>query len=626
MNKKIKILHLEDSPKDSELIQSIIDIEDIDYEYFLVDNEEDYIATLRNQAIDIILSDFSLPDFNGSEALKISKEKYKQIPFIFVSGTIGEDTAINAMLNGATDYVLKNKLERLVPAITRALNEQKLETERSLAVAELKESEERFKAIFNDAPMGISLVDSLTGEIYNVNPMFARIAGRTIEEITNINWMSITHPDDIQLDLDNMSKLVAGTINGYRMEKRYIHPDGSFVWINMTVSQLLYQDKSHPRHLCMMEDITERKRAEQELIIADKELAFQIVEKEKRANELALANKELLFQNEEKEKRAAELIIANKELAFQNEEKEKRASELFIANIELLFQNEEKEKRAEELVIAKEKAEESDRLKSAFLANMSHEIRTPMNGILGFTGLLKEPDLSGDEKEFYIGVIEKSGARMLNIISDILSISKIESGELNISISETNVNQQIENVYFHFKSEVGLKGMQLFYQNGLPDNMSIIKTDQEKIYAILTNLVKNAIKFTDNGSIEFGYRLKNPLDDTRPQNGRSPMELEFFVKDTGIGIESEQMVIIFERFRQVSESLSRKYEGAGLGLSISKAFVEMLGGKIWVESELGIGTTMYFTIPYHAEHQEKMVRRMISSETYLDNEKRSYLQ
>jgi len=257
---------------------------------------------------------------------------------------------------------------------------------------------------------------------------------------------------------------------------------------------------------------------------------------------------------------------------------------------------------------------------------MSHEIRTPMNGILGFTGLLKEPDLSGDEKEFYIGVIEKSGARMLNIISDILSISKIESGELNISISETNVNQQIENVYFHFKSEVGLKGMQLFYQNGLPDNMSIIKTDQEKIYAILTNLVKNAIKFTDNGSIEFGYRLKNPLDDTRPQNGRSPMELEFFVKDTGIGIESEQMVIIFERFRQVSESLSRKYEGAGLGLSISKAFVEMLGGKIWVESELGIGTTMYFTIPYHAEHQEKMVRRMISSETYLDNEKRSYLQ
>jgi len=626
MNKKIKILHLEDSPKDSELIQSIIDIEDIDYEYFLVDNEEDYIATLRNQAIDIILSDFSLPDFNGSEALKISKEKYKQIPFIFVSGTIGEDTAINAMLNGATDYVLKNKLERLVPAITRALNEQKLETERSLAVAELKESEERFKAIFNDAPMGIALVDSLTGEIYNVNPMFARIAGRTIEEITNINWMSITHPDDIQLDLDNMAKLVAGTINGYRMEKRYIHPDGSFVWINMTVSQLLYQDKSHPRHLCMMEDITERKRAEQELIIADKELAFQIVEKEKRANELALANKELLFQNEEKEKRAAELIIANKELAFQNEEKEKRASELFIANIELLFQNEEKEKRAEELVIAKEKAEESDRLKSAFLANMSHEIRTPMNGILGFTGLLKEPDLSGDEKEFYIGVIEKSGARMLNIISDILSISKIESGELNISISETNVNQQIENVYFHFKSEVGLKGMQLFYQNGLPDNMSIIKTDQEKIYAILTNLVKNAIKFTDNGSIEFGYRLKNPLDDTRPQNGRSPMELEFFVKDTGIGIESEQMVIIFERFRQVSESLSRKYEGAGLGLSISKAFVEMLGGKIWVESELGIGTTMYFTIPYHAEHQEKMVRRMISSETYLDNEKRSYLQ
>src|ERR1035437_5862704 len=200
MNYKIKILHLEDSLKDSELIQSIIEGEDMDYEYFLVDNEKDYIDTLRNQAIDIILSDFSLPDYNGSEALKISREKYIHIPFIFVSGTIGEDAAINAMLNGATDYVLKNKLERLVPAITRALNEQKLETDRSLAVADLKESEERFKAIFNDAPMGISLVDSLTGKIYNVNPMFAKIAGRTIAEMTNIDWMSITHPDDIQMD------------------------------------------------------------------------------------------------------------------------------------------------------------------------------------------------------------------------------------------------------------------------------------------------------------------------------------------------------------------------------------------------------------------------------------------
>ena len=327
MNDRIKILHLEDSLNDSEIIQSLINEGGFEYEYILVDNEEDFIVAIENQSIDIILSDFSLPDYNGTQALKIARIKNDQIPFIFVSGAMGEDRAIDAMLNGATDYVLKNKLERLVPAITRALNEQKLETDRSLAVAELRESEERFKAIFNDAPMGISLVDSLSGKIYNVNPMFAEIAGRTIAEMTNINWMSITHPDDIQIDLNNMAKLLAGEINGYRMEKRYIHPDGSFVWINMTVSQILYKDKSHPRHLCMMEDITERKRAEQELIIADKELAFQNKEKEKRAAELIIANQELSFQNREKEKRADELNLANKELLFQNEEKENRAAE-----------------------------------------------------------------------------------------------------------------------------------------------------------------------------------------------------------------------------------------------------------------------------------------------------------
>ncbi|MGE0931233.1 histidine kinase dimerization/phospho-acceptor domain-containing protein [Peijinzhouia sedimentorum] len=167
----------------------------------------------------------------------------------------------------------------------------------------------------------------------------------------------------------------------------------------------------------------EKGKRANELIIANKELAFQNEEKENRAIELIIANRELAFQNKEKEKRAKELIIANRELAFQNDEKEKRAAELVIANKELAFQNDEKVKRAAELVIAKEHAEQSDRLKSAFLANMSHEIRTPMNGILGFSELLKEPNLSGEEQQEYIKIIEKSGARMLNIINDIVDIS-----------------------------------------------------------------------------------------------------------------------------------------------------------------------------------------------------------
>jgi CheY-like chemotaxis protein len=240
---------------------------------------------------------------------------------------------------------------------------------------------------------------------------------------------------------------------------------------------------------------------------------------------------------------------------------------------------------------------------------MSHEIRTPMNGILGFAELLKEPNLTGEEQQEYIGIIEKSGTRMLNIINDIIDISKIESGLMKILISETNINEQIEYIHTFFKPEIDAKNMQLYFKNNLSSKKAVIKTDREKIYAILTNLVKNAIKFTHSGCIEFGYNLKPAKPKTAGTSGYlfEPYELEFFVKDTGTGIRQEQLEIVFERFRQGSESLTRSYEGAGLGLSISKTFVEMLGGKIWVESELGKGSIFYFTIPYNGEQDAKEV-------------------
>jgi len=173
------------------------------------------------------------------------------------------------------------------------------------------------------------------------------------------------------------------------------------------------------------------------------------------------------------------------------------------------FHDISKRKRDErDLRVAKEQAEESDKLKSAFLANMSHEIRTPMNGILGFTELLKMPGLSGEDQQEYIGIIKKSGERMLNIINDIVDISKIEAGQMDVFISETNINEQLEYVYIFFKPEVEAKGMKLFVKNGLTAAKAVIHTDREKLYAVLTNLVKNAIKYSDAGSIEFGYTLK----------------------------------------------------------------------------------------------------------------------
>ncbi|NEW81387.1 MAG: response regulator [Mariniphaga sp.] len=266
----------------------------------------------------------------------------------------------------------------------------------------------------------------------------------------------------------------------------------------------------------------------------------------------------------------------------------------------------------EELKRAKEKAEESERLKSAFLANMSHEIRTPMNGILGFAGLLKEPKLTGEEQQEYIGIIEKSGVRMLNIINDIIAISKVESGQMKTFISPTNINEQIEYIYNFFKPEVEKKGMLILYNNSLTNNEATIKTDKEKIYAILTNLVKNAIKFSDSGTIEVGYRLcrKNAYHvsgTTGPVNAclvSEPDELEFFVRDNGVGIPKDRMEAIFDRFVQADIADKRAFQGAGLGLSISKAYVEMLGGEIRVDSEEGKGSCFYFTIPYNRESAE----------------------
>jgi len=273
---------------------------------------------------------------------------------------------------------------------------------------------------------------------------------------------------------------------------------------------------------------------------------------------------------------------------------------------QLIEQNKKLRRLNIDLKEAKEKAEESDKLKSAFLANMSHEIRTPMNGILGFAELLEDDALTSDKQQEYVKIIQKSGRRMLNIINDIIDISKIESGQMKVDNQETNVNELLEFVVDFFKPEVQAKGMQITLGNTLSERESIIMSDREKVYAVLTNLVKNAIKFTKDGSIELGYEK---VDDY----------LRFFVKDTGIGIQPHLLKIVFERFRQGSELSTRNYEGSGLGLSISKAYVEMLGGKIWVESVFGEGSVFYFTLPYATLSKKRDVHSPVGLSEFEEN-------
>ena len=244
----------------------------------------------------------------------------------------------------------------------------------------------------------------------------------------------------------------------------------------------------------------------------------------------------------------------------------------------------DRKKLINDLIMAKERAEESDRLKTAFLQNISHEIRTPMNSILGFIELIQDPDITGDERKEYIEIIEKSGNRMLTTINDIINISKIEAGIVSLNIQPIDMRGLIYEVAGTFRPEAEKKG--ILINTDLPsiEQDTILNGDQEKIFAIFVNLVKNAIKYSTHGTITIGFTIHKE-------------QFRCFVKDNGIGISKEKQNLIFERFTRIESISSKNIEGAGLGLSIVKGYLTLMGGEISLFSETGKGSTFTFTIP-----------------------------
>ncbi len=392
-------------------------------------------------------------------------------------------------------------------------------TERKQAEEKLKESEQHYRTLFDQANEGLILL-TMDGKIADLNQSFAQMHGYTVDEMKNmdIKNLDVLREGAFAEREAVMQRLLAGEV--VRFEVEHYHKKGHSFFMNDTVSVVTIAGQQY--FLAFHQDITERKQAEQELITA------------------------------------------------------------------------------------KLKAEESDQLKSAFLANMSHEIRTPMNGILGFLELLNNPDLESEEQQAYIKIIRKSGERLLNIISEIIDISKIEAGQIGVHLQEININDKIENTYNLFKLDAENKGLNLSFKNSLPDNELIIITDKHLLYSILTNLIKNAIKYTDKGSVEFGYEIVENMHDL-------PI-LRFYVKDTGIGIPKDRQDAIFERFIQADIADVQARQGAGLGLSIAKAYVEILGGRIWVENEPGQGSIFYFTLPYKMRKKEKVdIKNVVSN-------------
>jgi len=412
----------------------------------------------------------------------------------------------------------KDSLEKLVEERTQELRDQNHEyaslneeyraqnEELLKAIKKAEESEERFTLAMRASNDGLFDWNLETDEIY-FSPGWKKMLGYEEHELPNelSTWENRTDPQDVNKSWELQQKLIRKQIDRFVTESKMKHKDGR--WVDILVRGEVYFNNNEKalRMVGTHTDITARKKAEKEL------------------------------------------------------------------------------------VIAKERAEESDRLKSAFLANMSHEIRTPMNGILGFADLLKNPELEGDKHQKYLEIIEKSGKRMLAIIKDIVDISKIEAGLMEFNLSDTNVNEQIEYSYTFFKREAEAKGIALSYKTELSADEAVISTDPEKLSAILSNLVKNAIKYTKAGSIEVGYHLKA---------GKAQDNLEFYISDTGVGIPKDRQKAIFERFIQDEIEDKIANQGVGLGLAITKNYVEKLGGKIWLESAEEKGSTFYFTLPY----------------------------
>lgn len=273
------------------------------------------------------------------------------------------------------------------------------------------------------------------------------------------------------------------------------------------------------------------------------------------------------------------LLYSNRKIRRSKKQLKKQNTNYELLNSKYKSQN-------ELLKIAKDKAEESDRLKTAFLQNISHEIRTPLNAISGFSGLLSTPNLADNKRNNFVSMIQNSSSQLISIVSDIITISSLETKQEKLKLEEVSLNEIIVELLAIFKPQARNQNISLSAKQSLTTNQSAVYTDKAKIIQILTNLLSNAFHFTHKGFIEFGYQLKNE-------------ELEFYVKDTGDGIEKKQHKKIFEYFRQANLSIDKNYGGTGLGLSISKGFVELLGGKIWLQSEPDKGSIFYFTIPYN---------------------------
>jgi len=596
-------------------------------------------ASLVEEPWDIVLSDYRLPQFNGAEALALVQKSGLDLPFIVVSGVIGEEQAVTIMKAGAHDYVLKDKLARLCPAIARELRDAEIRLQRRQSEAQLRASEAQFRLLFeaNPNPMWVFDEDSL--QFLAVNDAALHHYGYSRAEFLALTVLDIRPLEErpaVPAAIAGQKGAQDANIGVFRHRKK----DGELIDVELTVSSIPFNGR--PGRLVLSNDITARKRAEavkvryeliaqyarDPLLLVD--LSGNIIEANQAAAQLyGYSREELLhlklhaLQQDDAEIVDLQMQRAHDQgMLFECAHVCKDGScipvevsargvvvdgkEMLLSVIRDIRQRKETEMS---LRSAKDEAERASQAKSDFLASMSHELRTPLNAIMGFSQVLENEyfgTLTEKQKE-YVADIFESGKHLLSLINDILELSKIEAGKMEPSWTSVNVENLLEHSRILVREKCFKQDIRLDFDIDEAVRGLSLRADERRFKQIMYNLLSNAVKFTPNGgSIRVRARLIK----------RAEWTLEVSVADTGVGIAPEYQKNVFEAFYQVHQEPSNKTPGTGLGLSLVKQLVAMHGGRVSLTSAgEGQGCQFTFVIPVIDHSTESLRKEHCKNET-----------
>lgn len=617
----IKILILEDNEIDKKIIFSTIDRSELDCATLIVDTKQGFIDALTEFKPDVVLSDYVLPDFDGKQALKLHLHILPETPFIFITGQLSEESTIELLKLGAWDYIMKDHIKRLPVSIKNVLDlrlERQANKEKEKRISE---SEQRYKFLSELTFEGI--VIHKDGLVKDCNLSFCRMFGYEREELIGKNVIDkLIHSESRQAVIENIARDLT-----VPYESKGIRKDGSVFPVEQEGKSIIYHGENV--RVAALRDITSRKEALAEIRLSEEK--FQKISNAAKDAIVLLdsdgnvsfwnAAAEELFQYSKEEimgenfhqliapekymeahKKGFEQYLKNgegpaigriSELEAIRKDGKILPVELSLSSINIrgkwnavgIIRDISVRKKAEaEMLAAQQHAEDMSMMKTNFLSTMSHELRTPLNGILGFSEILLE-SLEDPEYRSWAETIFKSSERILNTFNLIIDLAVLDANKLTVNKKPENILTIVQEVYNSYLSEANEKGLYLKMDIDLQEAPAEI--DQVLLTQALNNLLNNAVKYTHHGGITISLNklMVNGIDC-----------YELIISDTGIGIPADKTPLIYLAFRQVSEGYNRTSEGMGLGLYITKKYVDLLDGFIDMESEVGVGTkfTLYF--------------------------------